>query len=292
MPWKESTAMTLRQEFIRLIRQEGVNLSEQCRRFGISRKTAYKWLKRYDLAGESGLAERSRRPLKSPQQTLPAMEEAIVALRKQHPAWGGRKLRKVLEREGHETVPCASTISEVLRRHGLVLPEESLKHQAFTRFEHEAPNRLWQIDFKGHFALDHGRCHPLTILDDHSRFSLCLSACGDERAETVQARLIGVFRRYGLPERMTMDNGAPWGYSGEEKHTELTVWLMQLGIRVSHSRPYHPQTQGKDERFHRTLNVECLQGRRFRNLDQCQEAFDAHHPSVSSKRLLTGGIGV
>ena len=129
-------------------------------------------------------------------------------------------------------------------------------------------------DFKGHFAVGEGRCHPLTVLDDHSRFALGLAACGDERGQTVQGQLTSIFRCYGLPQRMVMDNGGPWGHDREHPYTPLTVWLLRLGIAVSHGRPYHPQTQGKDERFHRTLKAEVLQGSAFGDLDQCQRAFD------------------
>lgn len=137
-----------------------------------------------------------------------------------------------------------------------------------------APNHLWQMDFKGYFALQAARCHPLTVLDDHSRFSLCLQACGNETAATVQTQLTRTFEQYGLPDAMTMDNGAPWGSDADHTYTVLTLWLMRLYIRVTHSRPYHPQTQGKDERFHRTLNVEVLRGPPFRDLNHCQRHFD------------------
>ena len=119
-----------------------------------------------------------------------------------------------------------------------------------------------------------GRCHPLTVLDDHSRFAVGLEACANERGETVQARLTAVFRRYGLPERMLMDNGAPWGSDRAHPHTPLTAWLIRLGIQISHGRPYHPQTQGKEERFHRTLVAEVLRYQVFRDLVHCQAHLD------------------
>ena len=130
------------------------------------------------------------------------------------------------------------------------------------------------MDFKGHFAAGAGRCHPLTVLDDHSRFALGLRACANERTETVQECLTAIFRTYGLPVRMLMDNGPPWGNNSEHPRTPLTVWLMRLGIVLSHGRPYHPQTQGKGERFHRTLQAEVLQGRYFVDLPACQVSFD------------------
>ncbi len=132
------------------------------------------------------------------------------------------------------------------------------------------------MDFKGHVAMGQGRCHPLTVLDDHSRYALEIGACADEQGLTVRARLERVFERYGLPWRILADNGSPWGTSGNGGgHTRLTVWLLDLGVRVGHGRPYHPQTQGKDERFHRTLKAEVLDGKVFTNLSRAQHAFDA-----------------
>src|SRR3989304_5908664 len=122
------------------------------------------------------------------------------------PAWGGRKLRRRLVDLGQEAVPAASTITEILRRRGRLEEAEAAKHKASTRFEHAAPNDLWQMDFKGHFALGQGRCHPLTVLDDHSRYALGLAACADERTDPGQAQLPAIFRRYGLPWRMLMEH--------------------------------------------------------------------------------------
>lgn len=274
MPWHEVSTMSLREEFVMVARQEGANMALLCRRFGIARRTGYKWLARFASEGRGGLSDRSRRPHRSPTQTPAALEEAVIALRRRHPTWGGRKLARRLQALGHDAVPAPSTITAMLHRHHLLTPTESAKHQAFVRFEHATPNALWQMDFKGWFQLPRGRCHPLTVLDDHSRFNLLLRACADQQGTTVQAALTAVFRRYGLPVRMTMDNGAPWGSDAAHVLTPLTLWLMRLGIAVSHSRPYHPQTQGKDERFHRTLECELLQYRVFRDLTHVQWHFD------------------
>lgn len=284
MPWQQVTPMSEKREFISLAVREDANISRLSSYFQVSRKTAYKWLKRFRQDGEAGLQERSRRPRRSPGQTPAVLEAAVVELRQAHPAWGGRKIRARLQHLGWKAVPAASTITEILRRHGLLDPEESAKHKARRRFEAGSPNDLWQMDFKGHFAAAQGRCHPLTVLDDHSRYALGLEACADERQDTVQSRLTAIFRRYGMPRRMLMDNGPPWGTEGQADYSALTVWLLRLGVQVSHSRPYHPQTLGKDERFHRTLEAELLRYCRGLELAACQGRFEAWRQTYNLER--------
>jgi len=257
-----------------LARAEGANVRELCRRFGVSPKTGYKWLRRHDDEGRAGLADRSRRPHRSPKKTPSKIEHRILGLRDQHPAWGGRKLRARLLALGVNGVPSASTVTTILKRHGRLDLSESAKHTAWKRFEYGDPNALWQMDFKGHFPVPRGRCYPLTILDDHSRFAIGLRACADEKRRTVQQHLTDVFHRYGLPRRILTDNGNPWGGQRMSQYTALTVWLIRLGIRPLSSRPYHPQTMGKDERFHRTLKAEVLRDHSWGDLQQCQNAFD------------------
>jgi transposase InsO family protein len=285
MPWQEQSVMSLKQEFVVLASAEGANLRELCRRFGVSPPTGYKWLRRFAAEGTAGLTERSRRPTASPAQTPATVEAEVIALRDVHPTWGGRKLRRRLEDLGHAPVPAASTITAILRRHGRLDPAEAAKHTAWRRFAHPAPNDLWQLDFKGHFALGSGRCHPLTVLDDHSRYLLGLVACADERTTTVQAALTALFRRYGLPWRMLTDNGPPWGAPWPPGAlTTLGVWLLRLGVAVSHGRPFHPQTQGKAERLHRTLGSEVLRAHAYRDLAACQGAFDAWRATYNHDR--------
>jgi transposase InsO family protein len=274
MPWKEVTAMSERELFVEQARQERVNLSALCREFGISRTTGYKWLERYSEAGVEGLQEQSRRPLHSPNQTSVEVETAILKVRSHHPSWGGVKILAYLERNGWCDLPSASTVTAILQRNGKIDPQDACKHRPMQRFERLNPNELWQMDFKGHFRLDQGRCHPLTILDDHSRFLVGLHACQNELWQTVQAQLTRTFRTYGLPESMLMDNGSPWGDDRQSPHTILTAWLMRLGVAVSHGRPYHPQTQGKDERLHRTLQAEVLDQVGLHTLQDCQLQFD------------------
>lgn len=283
MPWQELSIMDQRKEFVRLALAQGANRSELCRRFGISRETGYKWIGRQAVEGHAGLADRSRRPHSSPQRTPASIEAEILRIREaSNNAWGGRKIAHVLCRQG-VAIP-ASTVTAILRRNGKLEERGSEHPGSYQRFEREAPNDLWQMDFKGHFVIGRGRCHPLTVLDDHSRYSLGIEACADEQDQTVRQRLTVIFRRYGLPLTMLMDNGSPWGDSGGEPYTRFTVWLMRLGVRVTHGRRYHPQTQGKDERFHRSLKAEVLAGRSFDDLAHCQRAFDRWRPIYNNER--------
>lgn len=288
MAWKECDRVSERREFIILASHEGANVSRLCERFGISRKTGYKWLARHKAEGEAGLIDRSRRPRRLRAPTPRAMEQAIVDVRSEHPAWGGRKIAAVLQRRGYNPadVPAPSTITRILHRHTLVDPLESVKREPMRRFERPTPNDLWQMDFKGEFRTGDGRwCYPLTLLDDHSRYALCLQACVNQKRWTVQQQLTRLFERYGLPWQMLMDNGIPWANPRRVGgYTRLSVWLMRLGIKVSNGRPYHPQTQGKEERFHRTLDVELLQDRSFRDSQDAQRQFDPWRHTYNQHR--------
>lgn len=277
MPFEEVSKVDQRHEFVMLASQGGANVRALCRRFGVSPTTGYKWLQRYEEGGRTALEDRSRRPLGSPWRTASRMERRVLALRDEHPAWGGRKIRRRLMDLGCQQVPSASTVTAILRRHGRLEEAESTKHKAFERFERPRPNELWQMDFKGHFALrgGPGRCHPLTVIDDHSRFAVVLKACGNERMRTVQRALRESFRCYGLPEAILVDNGAPWGSSLEYRHTPLTAWLIRLGIETHHCKPNRPQTRGKNERFNRSLKDEVVMRQSFTNLVACQKRFDA-----------------
>jgi transposase InsO family protein len=274
MPLRELSVLDQREAFVRLASARGSNRSELCRDFGISRKTGYKWIERHRLAGDGSLADRSRRPHRSPLRTDAATEAAVLRIRAaSNDAWGARKIGWTLASQGWHAVPALSTITAILRRHGKL--DRPAQHPGpHVRFERAAPNELWQMDFKGHFSLAVGRCHPLTVLDDHSRYSLGIEACGNEQDGTVRNRLTMLFRRYGLPFAMLMDNGSPWGDRDGQPFTAFTAWLMRHGIGVSHGRAYHPQTQGKEERFHRSLKAEVLDRNSFADLVACQRAFD------------------
>ena len=283
MPWREYSVMSQRRELV-MFASDNSNISHLSRRYVISRKTAYKWINRYSQEGEEGLSDRSRRPLHSPMKTPPLLERAALKVREDHSTWGGRKIRARLITIGYEDVPSASTITEILHRNGKISTDESDKHRSWKSFEYEEPNELWQMDFKGHFPLKNGRCHPLTILDDHSRFSIGLRACRDEKRTTVHGELENLFKTYGLPERILSDNGSPWGGRTRREYTRLAVWFIRLGIRVIHSQAYHPQTLGKEERFHRTLKAELLAGREFNDIRESQASFDSWRECYNFER--------
>lgn len=285
MPWIEKTAMSQKEEFINQVLAESVPFSTLCQQFGISRTTGYAILKRFKAEGINGLSPRSRMPLSSPNKTSSELEDSILAVRKAHPTWGARKIYAYLQRQGMLGLPAPSTINGILKRHHQIDKDESLKRQALSRFEREKPNELWQMDFKGQFQLlTKQSCYPLTILDDHSRFSLCLHACRNEGLLAVKKQLIAVFEQFGLPEQINVDNGRPWGNSSLTRYTQLTVWLMQLDIRVTHSRPRHPQTNGKNERFHRTLKKDILSLTKLNNLQHAQQCFDQWRKIYNYKR--------
>ena len=258
MPWEYKTVRAQREEFV-LAAQRGGNFSALCREFGISRKTGYKWMRRAQDGEE--LDDRSRKPKRVSARTPEAIESKILAVRAEHPGWGARKIKIVLEKAGEQGIPSARTVNAVLHRHGCIDVEESRKRQAFRRFERERCNELWQTDFKGEFRTQDGRyCYPLDIIDDHSRFALRRAAAST--AQAVIPVFESAFREYGLPQAVLSDNGAQFaGFRGGYTHFEK--WLMDLDVLPIHDRIGHPQTQGKIERFHRTMKQEFLRYHSF-----------------------------
>lgn len=283
MSWKEVSKMSQKIEFVTLAMKGNIKIRALCKRYNISPMTGYKWLKRYQEKGKEGLTERSRRPNHIPNKTIHKIEAKILKTKKTYPTWGGYKIKKYLESKGQKEMPSTTTFNNILKRYGKTNEVEGQKHKAWQRFEHEAPNDLWQMDFKGHIGVGASRCHPLTLLDDHSRYALCIKACSQETHEIVKKALIELFCCYGMPRRMSMDNGSPWGNSVGE-YTALTTWLMRLGIYISHSRPHHPQTQGKLERFHRTLKAELLNNHLFKTFKEIQKAFDKWRDIYNEER--------
>lgn len=275
MPWKEASIMSQKELFIKKALKNEGSFKALCLEFKISRETGYKLLHRYEKEGLKGLHPKSRAPHNKPLKTSVKIEEQIIKIRVKYPTWGGRKIYSHLLSAGVTDLPAPSTISDILKRNGYISEEESLKRQALGRFEREHANELWQMDFKGKFQLKTKvSCFPLTILDDHSRFSLCIKPCANEQYVTVKERLLEVFEQYGLPQQFNVDNGNPWGHSQLVQHTQLTVWLMRLGVRVTHSRPRHPQTNGKLERFHRTLKKDVLSQQVINDFEHAQFLFD------------------
>lgn len=221
-----------------------------CAAYEISRPTGYLWLRRYQELGLQGIAEQSRRPHHSPSRTASELEEQVVQMRQRYPDWGARKLQVLLAREG-VALP-RNTVHRILLRHDLVREEER-RTPALQRFERGQPNELWQMDFKGPKGWPQA-VGPLSVLDDHSRYLIALAANGSTQGEPVRVQLEEAFQRCGVPEGMLMDHGTPWWSTPSPSgQTHLSLWLMRQGIRLHWSGVRHPQTQGKVERFHGSL---------------------------------------
>jgi transposase InsO family protein len=266
MAWGSVNVDEQRMRFVMCASRPGTTMREACEEFQISRPTGYEWLRRYQAGGIAGMVEKSRRPLHSPRQTAMHVEKRVVELRQQRPDWGARKLQVLLERE-RVKLP-AVTIHRILLRHDLVR-EQDRHRPAVQRFQREAPNQLWQMDFKGPVGWN-APMGPLSVLDDHSRYAIALEQTGSTQAEPVRKRLEEAFGRCGIPEEMLMDHGTPWwNMQALTGWTWLTVWLMKQGIQLHFSGYRHPQTQGKVERFHGSL--EAARKRRGWPSDQPQQ---------------------
>jgi transposase InsO family protein len=250
MPWRCETVMDLRIEFVVQAKKKETSMSKLCKQFGISRPTGYLWLRRYEQARSvTALAELSRRPLSSPAKTDPSLESRICHIRQQK-GWGARKIKVLL---GDETIS-TPTIHRVLVRGGLVSADPA-RQEATLRFEREQSNELAQMDFKGEYLVRGGKCYPLSFIDDHSRYLLGFWPLQSTRSEGVYRRLKQHFLQEGMPQAILTDHGTSW-YSTTNGHglTWLGVWLIKQGVEIHYSGIGHPQTQGKVERFHRTLN--------------------------------------
>lgn len=269
MPWESRTVEDQRTEFAQAA-MSCRNFSALCREYGITRRTGLKWKVRYEA--QETMSDRSRRPKHSPTRTPEDVEQQIVALRSDNPGWGAKTLRKTLENDGVHGLPSVKTVNNILHRYGCISVEESQKRQAFTRFEKDACNDMWQTDFKGEFRMEDGNyCYPLTILDDHARFSLAIVPRSGTKNVVIPA-FLEVFRQYGLPKSILSDNGAQ--FAGFKRgYTQFERLLMELDILPIHGRMKHPQTQGKIERFHRTMNQELLKHVTMHDIDDACEQF-------------------
>lgn len=255
MAWRTTNVQEQRMKFVVVASRKERSLTQLCSEFGISRPTGYSWLKRYQADGIRGMQERSRRPYHSPERTEAAWENRAVELRRERPDWGARKIQHLLREEGIR-LP-ASTIHRIFLRHELVRDCDR-QPIAVKRFERAQPNQLWQMDFKGPKGWNQP-LGPLSVLDDHSRYALALENTGSTQAQGVQAVLERVFRENGVPEEMLMDHGTPWfNTQGRLGWSQFTVWLMDQDVALHFSGYRHPQTQGKVERFHRSLTAALL----------------------------------
>jgi transposase InsO family protein len=254
MPWRESSVVEERLRFVVLASRKDRSFQDLCGEFGVSRQTGYVWLGRYAEQGIQGLADRSRRPHWSPRRTPEDIEQRVVELRLKWPDWGAPKLAQLLSKQSPAVTLPARTVHRILERRGLIQAED--RHpQASQRFERCEPNELWQMDFKGPQGFNKGSpVGPLSVLDDHSRYVLVLRHLGSTQMAGVRQSLEGAFREYGLPDRLLIDHGTPWWNARSPWGlTELSVWIMRVGVRLTYSGICHPQTQGKVERMHGVL---------------------------------------
>jgi len=262
MPWKTTNVSEQRFQFVLLASRKQQSLAALCREFGISRQTGHLWWKRFQQDGLAGVREHSRRPRRSPTQVRAEIAEAVVALRRARPDWGAHKLQQLLERD-HPHLPkvALSTVHRILERAGLI--EDADRHRpALERFERARPNELWQMDFKGPQEFNQG-VGPLSILDDHSRYLVLLKHVGSTQMGPVRQAMGEAFTHAGLPETLLFDHGIPWWNPASPiGWSELTVWILRQGIRVAYSGFRHPQTQGKVERMHGSLQRAVRKRRR------------------------------
>jgi putative transposase len=261
MPWRERLPMDERVQFMGDYQRELFTVTELCDRYGVSRKTGYKWLARYAADGAAGLAVRSSRPKQSPQATAAPIATAIVRLRTRYPRWGGKKILAVLgEREPTWVLPAVSTANDILKRAGLVTAARGrrpLGHAGYVATPVTEPNRVWTADFKGQFrTTDAELCYPLTVCDAWSRYLVRCFALRRPTTGDTQAVFRRAFAEYGLPDRIRTDNGEPFAAASLGRLSRLSVWWIRLGIYPELIQPASPYQNGAHERMHRTLKAE------------------------------------
>jgi transposase InsO family protein len=288
MPWRETCPVDERHRFIREHQRLDVSMSELCRDFGISRKTGYKWLQRFDARGREGLTDGSHAADAHPNATDPRVAEYVATLRRRHPTWGPKKLRSWLaKRAPAEPWPAPSTIGEILRRRGLSKPQQRVRRTPpwTAPLTHATePNAVWSIDFKGWFRTGDGeRCDPLTMSDAFSRYVLCSDVVAHPDEAHVRPRMERVFREYGLPEAMRSDNGQPFASTAVGGLSRLSVWWVRLGIRPERIEPGKPEQNGRHERMHRTLKAETA-APPAGNATAQQRTFDGFRATFNEER--------
>lgn len=288
MPWKNEVAQ--RAELVALMETGTASVSELCRLYGVSRKTAYKWRKRFEEGGLEALLDASRAPHERPAKTAAAVERALIAARLKHPLWGARKVAAWLQKQHPEmAVPASSTCHDILVRHGLVKARrrhQSTLHRLPSKLtQPQEPNDVWSVDFKGHFRLGDGTtCYPLTLQDAHSRVLLRCDALSNTRSHPVRRRFESAFRAYGLPRVIRSDNGAPFAApSGAMGWSKLSVWWERLDISHERISPGKPQQNGRHERMHRTLKKHTARPPRS-TLNAQQRCFHAFRREFNEQR--------
>lgn len=299
MPWRQVNPMDERVRFVVESQLDLITMSDLCRKYGISRKTGYKWLQRYDEHGLEGFKELSRAPLSCPHKTPDKIASRLIELRQCYPVWGPKKLVALLEHElGVGNAPSPSTAGAILSRHGLVERRKKKRGRSGCVRNHflsepKEANDVWAVDFKGWFRTrDSKHCHPLTVTDLHSRYLLCCKGYERQSLSATEKDFKEIFKRYGLPKAIRMDNGTPFGSTGLGGLTSLSVKLLRLGINVEYIEPGKPQQNGSHERMHRTLKLEATLPPEKTLSDQ-QKRFDSWmvrfnelrpHESLSQKR--------
>lgn len=297
MPWTETDPMTERHKFILAYQQDLFSMTELCQRFGISRKTGYKWLARYREGGLEALRDRSRAPKHCPHRTPEAIGELLLEARGAYPRWGPRKLLDYLRpRHPDVTFPAPSTVGDILKREGLVKPRRRRRrprHPGASPIQADAPGEVWTADFKGEFRLGCGAyCYPLTVQDAHSRYVLAchgLASTGHKGAKRVFEQL---FRENGLPEAIRTDNGLPFASHAIAGLSRLNAWWIKLGIAWQRIEPGCPQQNGRHERMHRTLKAETTRPPAvgFPAQQECFDTFLEEFNQVRPHQALEGAV--
>jgi len=288
MPWRETSAVKERAQFVRDLASGQWTMTELCEHHGVSRPTGYKWARRYKELGADGLKELSRAPRTCPHRTAAEIEEQVLLLKRTH-GWGARKLHRLLKKQVDESaLPCRSTVFDILKRNGLVKSRrrrQRWQHPGATPLHTHAPNEVWTIDFKGQFKTRDGvYCYPLTVLDNFSRYLLACTALRDVKTRGTKHALERLFRECGLPQAIRSDNGPPFASTGIHGLCELNVWWMKLGIVHQRIRPSSPQENGAHERMHRTLKAAAtrppaqgLRGQQWK-FDRFRDEYNVERP--------------
>jgi transposase InsO family protein len=262
MPWKNTSTMDQKSEFITLWESNNYSFSSLCKEFDISRTAGYNIINRYKEFGPQSVIENSRAPFSQPNRTPVNIEQAIVELRKNHKNWGARKFEILLKSQfSEEVIPSVTTIHNILSRNGLVEPRKRIKRvkPVYPIFDPAECNEVWSADFKGKFRMGNKKyCHPLTIADSFSRYVFSAKGMYSENFESVKKEFTRVFREYGMPHQIHTDNGSPFGSTRALKRfTQLSYWFIDLGIMPVFSDPAHPEQNGRHERMHKDLKAEC-----------------------------------